>query len=108
INAAYKLQGLELIVKSVDVDGDSVTMSEAGIVYSSESASVVPLGDIELSGVTPKDGGYHIESIAFEDIDFADGETRVLATDLAMENVIVPAYATAATIDGMLFYENAS
>ena len=108
INAAYKLQGLELVVKSVDVDGDSVTMSEAGIVYSDESQSVIPLGDITLDGVTSKDGGYHIESIAFEDIDFADGETRILATDLAMENVIVPAYATAATIDGMLFYENAS
>jgi hypothetical protein len=108
INAAYKLQGIELIAKKVIVDGDDVTMTEAGVVYNDDASTTIPLGDISLSGVSEKDGGYLIESINFEDVDFSEKETRIVASDISMQNVSVPAKASNADLNGMLTYEDAS
>lgn len=108
INAVYKPQGMEFIAKKVIVDGDEVTMTEAGLILNSNEATAITLGDILLEGVTPKDGGYHIDTITFEDVDFTEGENRFVASDISMENIHVPAYASATSLDGMIFYERAT
>jgi hypothetical protein len=108
INAVYKLQGVEFSAESINVDGEDVTFAGAKVIYSEMAESPVALGDISFEGVTAHEGGYKIDAINFDDLDYSEETTRIVASDIAMENVIVPAYASAASIEGMLTYEQAS
>lgn len=108
INSAYKMQGIEFSVKSVVVDGDDVTLTETSLIYDGITDSKMPLGDVSLENVKETNGSYTIGAINFQDIDFKEGKTRFIATDIAMENVYIPALANANSLDGMLFYQDAS
>lgn len=107
INAAYRMQGAEITAKSIATNGDNVTLSGVIIGNAAGPAQQLPIGNITLEGVEENNGGYTIEKMGFENVNYAKEKLAITVDDIYMTGVVVPAEATANTIDGMLFYDEA-
>lgn len=107
MNAAYHVQGAEITAKSVATNGDNVTLSGVVIGSGIDPAQQFPIGNVTLEGVEEDNGGYTIEKMSFENVNYAKEKVAITIDDLYMTGVVVPADATANTVDAMLFYDEA-
>lgn len=99
-------QGLQIEWDSLNVEGDNATLRGARGGF---DGTVVPLGDISLTGVSRDDKGYRIEKISMNSYYTADDENEASFSmfDIAMGNVLLPDEALRDNYGGFLFYETA-
>lgn len=107
MNAAYNVQGAAITAKSIATNGDNVTLSGVVIGNGADPAQQFPIGNITLDGVEEANGGYTIEKMSFENINYAKEKMAVTVDDIYMTGVVVPGDTTAGTVDSMLFYDEA-
>ncbi len=107
INAAYSAQGGEIAAKSVAVNGSTVTLSGVTFGAYGNKEQVFPIGDVTLEGVEENNGGYTIDKMSFQNIDYKHENLAVDISDVYMSGVIVPADATTGNVDALLFYDEA-
>ncbi|QCJ00329.1 membrane protein [Agrobacterium larrymoorei] len=107
INAAYHVQGAEIAAKSIAVNGDTVTLTGVTLGSGADAAQQIPVGTVTLDGVEEDNGGYTIEKMAFENINYSQENVSFTVSDIYMSGVIVPADTTTGKLDSMLFYDEA-
>lgn len=107
INAAYSVQGAEIGAKSIAVNGTTVTLSGVTFHATAAKEQSIPVGNVTLEGVEEDNGGYNIEKMSFENINYADKDVSIDVSDIYMTGVVVPADATTGALDSMLFYDEA-
>ncbi|MBT9368393.1 hypothetical protein [Rhizobium sp. CSW-27] len=106
ITAAANLEPANLAVTGIDVSGERVTLK--GLSVGEGSGDRLTVGDVVLDGVTEEaDGSYAIEKVSFPDVNITEDTTQITASDMYLADVVVPADASAGTIDSMLFYGEA-
>ncbi|WP_313615372.1 hypothetical protein [Agrobacterium sp.] len=107
INASYNTQGAAITAAAVETDGSTVVLKGAAFSSDAMSQHKFPLGDITFEDVEEDNGGYHIGTAKFDDINFTDKDTTVTVVDMYMSGISVPATANSGTIDSILFYDEA-
>ncbi|WP_284776647.1 hypothetical protein [Agrobacterium sp. lyk4-40-TYG-31] len=107
INAAYAAQGGEIAAKSVAVNGSTVTLSGVTFGAYGNKEQTFPVGDVTLEGVEEDNGGYNIDKMSFQNIDYAHETVAVNVSDLYMSGIVVPADTAAGNVDSLLFYDEA-
>lgn len=107
INAAYSAQGGEIAAKSVVVNGSTVTLSGVTVGAYGNKEQVFPIGDVTLEGVEEDHGGYNIEKMSFQNIEYAHENVAIDVTDIYMSGIVVPADTTTGNVDSLLFYDEA-
>lgn len=107
INASYNTQGAAITAAAVETDGSTVVLKGAAFSADAMSQHKFPLGDITFEDVEEDNGGYHIGTAKFDDINFTDKDTTVTVVDMYMSGISVPATANSGTIDSILFYDEA-
>ncbi|NVP54410.1 hypothetical protein [Mycoplana rhizolycopersici] len=107
LNAANSASGLTVTYGNIAVDGDTLTLQATKVTPTGGEA--LELGDITLEGVEEDgDGGYRIETVSFPDINRTEGDTTIVASDIQLGGLTIPAKADGKTLDTMLFYETAT
>lgn len=100
-------QGLKIEWDQINVEGDRGTLvgARTGI-----DGTVVPIGDITLSGVSRDDKGYRIEKISLDSYytTSQEDEAAFSARGITMGNVLLPEEALRDNYGGFLFYETAN
>jgi hypothetical protein len=105
--AASNLKPGNLQMGNVEVNGTTVTLKTVTL-GDDKGGQRTAIGDIVLEGVTEEgNGGYTIDKARFADVNVTEGKTTITAQDLYLSGVVVPADANAATLDAMLFYDEA-
>lgn len=105
--AASNLKPGNLQMGNVEVNGTTVTL-KAVTLGDDKGGQRTAIGDIVLEGVTEEgNGGYTIDKARFANVNVTEGKTTITAQDLYLSGVVVPADANAATLDAMLFYDEA-
>ncbi|KQO75405.1 hypothetical protein [Rhizobium sp. Leaf262] len=107
INAAYAAQGGEIEAKSIAVDGSTVTLTGVTFGAYGNKEQVFPVGQVTLEGVEEDNGGYNIDKMSFDNVNYKHENIGIDVTDIYMSGVTVPADATTGTVDALLFYEEA-
>lgn len=106
INAALVIQGGALQADSVAVNGDTVTLT--GARFKPDAAiDALLIGTVTMEGVEEDKGGYTIEKVSFPSVNASKDGTTIVANDMSMSGVTVPADTTKATLDSLLIYEEA-
>lgn len=107
LNAANSASGLTVTYGNIAVDGDTLTLQATKVTPTGGEA--LELGDITLEGVEEDgDGGYRVETVSFPDINRTEGDTTIVASDIQLGGLTIPAKADGKTLDTMLFYETAT
>lgn len=107
LNAAYAYSGSEITYDSVDVDGDTVTLTGAG--FKAAAGKAAKIGDVTMEGVEETDdGGYYVETVSFPDVNVNEDGTIVTAKDLQLSGLTIPGDPNGSTIDSIVLYESAS
>lgn len=108
INAAYASSGGKIEAKTVDVSGADVTLRETTFTPTGAAAKPVPVGDVEMTGVTAEsDGSYLIEKITLPNVDVTEEKSRVTISDIYINGVYIPADTKGDTLASMLLYDEA-
>ncbi|MDF0699069.1 hypothetical protein PYR71_21690 [Rhizobium sp. MC63] len=106
INAAYEAQGGTISADGINIDGTTVTLKNVKV--KPTGGESLPIGEVTLSGVEEdEDGGYYIEEAAFPDINKTGDGVTVMAQELTLGGISVPATPGGDTLDGMMLYETA-
>lgn len=100
-------QGLKIEWDQINVEGNSGTLVGARTGFDD---TVVPIGDIQLVGVSRDDKGYRIEKISLNSYytTSEEDEAAFSARGIAMGNVLLPEEALRDNYGGFLFYETAN
>jgi hypothetical protein len=105
--AASNLKPGNMQMGNVEVSGTTVTLKDVSL-GDDKGGKRTAIGDIVLEGVTEEgNGGYTIDKARFADVNVTEGKTTITAQDLYLSGVVVPADPNAATLDSMLFYDEA-
>ncbi|MBD9386542.1 hypothetical protein HGO37_08310 [Rhizobium sp. CG4] len=107
INESYKTQGAGLTADAVETNGSTVVFKGAAFSATTVGEQKFPLGDITFEDVEENNGGYHVGTAKFDDINFTEKQTTITVTDMYMKGITIPAAANAGSIDGLLFYDEA-
>jgi hypothetical protein len=105
--ALYVQEGTGIVAGSVEVDGSDVTLTNSRFELGGDQGSL-PLGTIEMEGVEEDGGGYTIESVTFQNVDFKQENAEVTASNIALSGVTVPADVNGNTLDSILLYDEAT
>ncbi|WJH39590.1 hypothetical protein N7E02_22815 [Aliirhizobium terrae] len=105
--ALYVQEGSGIVAGSVEVDGSDVTLTNSRFELGGDQGSL-PLGTIEMQGVEEDAGGYTIESVTFQNVDFKQENAEVTASNIALSGVTVPADINGNTLDSVLLYDEAT
>ncbi|MEB2844016.1 hypothetical protein GAO09_20555 [Rhizobiales bacterium RZME27] len=108
LNAALNAQnGMGIVAGSITVDGSDVTLADSRFEMGNGQESL-PLGTIELEGVEEDAGAYTVETMSFDNIDFAKDGIAITAQDLSVSGMRIPADPNGDTLDALMFYEEAT
>lgn len=108
INAAYASSAGKIEAKTIDVSGSDVTLRETTFTPNGAAAKPVPVGDVEMTGVTAEsDGSYLIEKITLPNVDVTEEKSRVTISDIYVSGVYIPADTKGDTLASMLLYDEA-
>ncbi|MGQ3275096.1 MAG: hypothetical protein ACT6WE_00800, partial [Shinella sp.] len=108
LNATYATSGVTVGSSNVVVDGSTVTL-EGTELKATGAEAPIKLGNVTMEGVEEDgEGGYTIETIAFQDINTTEGETSVSAKDIALNGVSVPGTVVSGTLESLMMYESAT
>ncbi|MCQ4632255.1 MULTISPECIES: hypothetical protein [Shinella] len=108
LNATYATSGVTIGYSNVGVDGSTVTL-EGTELKATGAEAPIKLGTITMEGVEEDgEGGYTIETVAFQDIDVTEAEATVSAKDLALNGVSIPGTVVPGTLESLLMYESAT
>lgn len=106
INAAYNVQGGTLAAANIDVSGTTVTLKGTTFMPNG-GTSAIALGDVTLTGVEEQaGGGYHVEQVAFPDVNVTNEGVTITAQELTLKGMTVPANASGDSLDSLLMYES--
>lgn len=107
IAAVFSESGAKLNFASVEADGDTIVLKSTRL--ESPGQAPVAVGDVTFNGVEEDDdGSYYVEQAVFEDVDIAEGPTRVTIADMEMSGLTIPAEPVLETLGDVLFYEGGS
>lgn len=107
LNAANSASGMTVTYGSIAADGDTLTLQATKVTPTGGEA--LEIGDITLKGVGEDgDGGYTVETVSFPNINKTEGDTTIVASDIQLGGLTIPAKADGKTLDTMLFYETAT
>jgi hypothetical protein len=107
INAAYNVQGAEIAAKSVVVDGSNVTLSGVTFGQPADPTKQIPIGNVTLEGVEEDNGGYKVETMKFDNVDYKQENVTISASDIYMSGLVIPGNTNTGKLDSMLFYDEA-
>jgi hypothetical protein len=107
INAAYHVQGATIAAKSIAVNGTTVTLTDVTFSAGADVAQKFPVGTVTLEGVEEDKGGYNVEKMSFENVNYAQENVAISVNDIYMSGVVIPADATTGKLNSMLFYDEA-
>ena len=104
VNAAYAVAGASIEYDSANVDGDTVTLTNAKL--KSPGAPAMDAGDLVFEGVEETgDGGYNVEKLEIADIDVTKDDMRIVVTGMEMTGLAIPATPSSDSIDTLVFYD---
>ncbi|QRM54934.1 hypothetical protein [Sinorhizobium sp. BG8] len=107
LNASYAASGFTVGYANADVAGSTITLK--GVNVKSSDGKTAQIGDVTLDGVKEDgEGGYTIDTVAFPDINQTENDTTIVANDLQLTGVAIPAGEPDNTLDSLLMYESAS
>ncbi|MCF3642298.1 hypothetical protein LXM94_20210 [Rhizobium sp. TRM95111] len=107
LNAANVTSGVTIGYANIAVDGTTLTLQ--GVTVKPAEGNAAEIGDVTLEGVAEDgSGGYTIETVAFPNINKTKDDVTVVASDLKLGGVSIPAEANTGTLDSLLMYESAS
>ncbi|MDX3973208.1 hypothetical protein [Shinella sp.] len=108
LNATYATSGVTIGYSNAAVDGSTVTL-EGTELKAPGAEAPIKLGTITMEGVEEDgEGGYTIETVAFQDIDVTEADATVTAKDLALNGVSIPGTVVSGTLESLLMYESAT
>ncbi|HEV7251054.1 MAG TPA: hypothetical protein VGN93_29115 [Shinella sp.] len=108
LNATYATSGVTIGYSNAAVDGSTVTL-EGTELKATGAEAPIKLGTITMEGVEEDgEGGYTIETVAFQDIDVTEADATVTAKDLALNGVSIPGTVVSGTLESLLMYESAT
>lgn len=107
INAAYNVQGAEIAAKSVVVDGSNVTLSGVTFGQPADPTKQIPVGNVTLEGVEEANGGYTVETMKFDNVDYKQENVAISASDIYLSGLVIPGSTNTGKLDSMLFYDEA-
>jgi hypothetical protein len=108
LNATYATSGVTIGYSNAAVDGSTVTL-EGTELKATGAEAPIKLGTITMEGVEEDgEGGYTIETVAFQDINVTEAEATVSAKDLALNGVSIPGTVVPGTLESLLMYESAT
>lgn len=107
INAAYNVQGAEIAAKSVTVDGSNVTLTGVTFGQPADPTKQIPIGNVMLEGVEEANGGYTVETMKFDNVNYKQENVTISASDIYMSGLVIPGNTNTGKLDSMLFYDEA-
>ncbi|MGV8939331.1 MAG: hypothetical protein ACOH2J_19605 [Allorhizobium sp.] len=108
INAAYMAGSGAIAAKTVQVNGDNVTLQGVTLTMTGTDAKSVDLGDINLEDVSEEDGGaYLVKRIAFPDVNFKQDKATISVKDLYLGGVHIPGDTTKNNLSAVMLYDEA-
>lgn len=107
INAAYNVQGAEIAAKSVTVDGSDVTLTGVTFGQPADPTKQIPIGNVMLEGVEEANGGYTVETMKFDNVNYKQENVTISASDIYMSGLVIPGNTNTGKLDSMLFYDEA-
>jgi hypothetical protein len=108
LNATYATSGVTIGYSNAAVDGSTVTL-EGTELKATGAEAPIKLGTITMEGVEEDgEGGYTIETVAFQDINVTEAEATVTAKDIALNGVSIPGTVVPGTLESLLMYESAT
>lgn len=107
INAAYNVQGAEIAAKSVTVDGSNVTLTGVTFGQPADPTKQIPVGNVMLEGVEEANGGYTVETMKFDNVNYKQENVTISASDIYMSGLVIPGNTNTGKLDSMLFYDEA-
>ena len=107
LNATYATSGVTVAYENIVEDGSTLTLE--GTTIKSPGGEDAEIGDVTLEGVEEDgNGGYKVETLSFPNIDKTKDDVTVVARDLQLTGLVIPATVQAGTLDSLLMYESAS
>ena len=107
LNAANAVSGVTIGYASIEDNGDTLILK--GMTVTPKDLNKADFGDVVLEGVEEDgSGGYTIETVAFPDVNKTKDDVTVVASELRITGVAIPAVANTGSLDSMLMYEGAS
>lgn len=105
LKAIAEMQGAVLEWDRIDISGDDALLVN---VRAGTEDDKLPIGNIELNGVTNTAEGYLIDEIVFDTLEVGDETSLVKVEDAVMAGVLLPEDAHIDQYGGSIFYEKAS
>lgn len=101
-------QGLVIEWDSADISGSDAVLSGVRVGGQGDPDDLLPINNIQLSGIAQTDEGYRIDSISMDDMSVNDEQNnRFELSGVSMEGVLLPDDAVRDNYGGFLFYEAA-
>lgn len=109
LNAAYDAAaGVTIGYSGVSVSGDTVTVDGVEV-RTTGMRQPARVGRITFDGVEEDgSGGYTVETVSFPNINQSRDGVTVVANDLELTGLVIPAAVQAGTIESLLIYDTAS
>lgn len=117
-NSAFALDGADVLKKlngamvaqigdsieagNIDVNGSTVTLRN--VTYTPRERDGITLGDVTMTGVAERSGGYTIEKILIPDVTIEQKNLSVSVTGLRVDDLAIPANAALNDIDSVFTY----
>ncbi len=103
LNGAMVAQiGDSIEVGNIDVNGSTVTLRN--VTYTPRGRDGITLGDVTMTGVAERSGGYTIEKILIPDVTIEQKNLSVSVTGLRVDDLAIPANAALNDIDSVFTY----
>ncbi|TXI09342.1 MAG: hypothetical protein E6Q76_06010, partial [Rhizobium sp.] len=103
LNSAIVAQiGDAIDAKSVDINGSTVILKSA--TYTPKGRDGIALGDVTMTGVAERAGGYTIEKVLIPDVTIRQKDFSASVSGLWVDNLEIPANATLSDMNSIFVY----
>lgn len=98
----------EITYSGVEASGDTVTLKSVAAEIPGDTGTM-EFGDLVFSGVSENSsGGYTIETLSEDRLDFTTEEMSISIRDIKVENLKIPGETTGYSLDDILYYDAAT